>query len=542
MQIVTVIPITNSPLPETLSYYSRTSFSVGGLIYAPVGNKRIPGIISSSFPLSSARGDIKKATFALKKLERETNQTKKYPYIMRALEIVSEYFLVPKHHIAHCIFPQSILESERLPNIKKIHICPTWRQVEFLSQTKQKKALILHSNLTKNQQLHVLKEEEIDILITTPSFACSLLVDVEAIFLNFPNSEHYYRHRAPFFDQGFLIKELAKLAGKKIIEVTDDFKEGLTIYHPINTEQKFSYTLVIHTDILLYVKKLLESGEKVYIVAPRKGFAAGVSCLDCKKTALDKKTGERVIVVESNDGFYYKSNHGKTLARNTCQYCNGTRIKMFGFGIEALEKVLKRNFTDFPVYKIDQSTGKRLLKAVDKETGGIVLGTTSAFWHLKPKTYHTVFIGLEFLLGIPEGNQIGKIVRMVRRLETASKSFWTAIYQPKNEQTRLLAKKSYKNIFSKEDKLKKQFLMPPYGHFLSVEAKVQSFAIENLKNSIHNSIPKEMLIIETKPNSPGFSLMRCSISAETLEEVKSYLENFLKILPGAIYKINPRNL
>ena len=74
MYVIQILPLTNAPLPETLTYYSRDNLPVGSIIPVPVGHQTITGIVLTVLSLQSAKALIKNATYQIKTLPTPKNK------------------------------------------------------------------------------------------------------------------------------------------------------------------------------------------------------------------------------------------------------------------------------------------------------------------------------------------------------------------------------------------------------------------------------------------------------------------------------------
>lgn len=549
MKSISVIPITNAPLPETLSYFAREDLPAGALIQIPVGNKTMLGIVQSSEPLSRTKITIKKTDFAMKKLENPLVLHDFGPALLETLTQLSAQYLIPLHHTAHVLFPSSVLahlvEVKPLPVFKKIIICPTWRQVEFVANKTKGVGTRLHGRQTSKQQAAVLSGGDNDTLVTTPSFAHFFITTDNTAAIHHSGSEHYYRFRKPFFDYVAFLNLLAKNRNQKIKIAPEPKPNPSKItYHVNNQEIKYTYTLVVHTDILLHTKRLIESGQKVLLQVPRRGFAAGVVCKDCKQVAIDEASGLRMKVVERDGQFFYESKTKTTDAKHVCQYCRSTRIDMFGFGTEAITKVLKRNFSQHPISVLDQDTGKKALLAARAQEGGIVLSTNIGSWHLEANTYQVVFLGLEFMLAIPGLFQIPAVLRTIAQLSSFAQSVWIPLDRAPSGILSDFANQEYDKINKENAALVKSLHLPPYGTLalLSFVAGREAAALLIAKlETLASSYQGMEVFSDTRPHGSYSAEVTLSLSATTMADVHSFLMAARAVVPVSTIKINPRS-
>ena len=70
MYIIEVIPISRSIGSDSLSYFTTKLVSLGDIVDIPLRNKNVFGIVISVKKAEDIKGDIKKAGFQLKKIEK----------------------------------------------------------------------------------------------------------------------------------------------------------------------------------------------------------------------------------------------------------------------------------------------------------------------------------------------------------------------------------------------------------------------------------------------------------------------------------------
>lgn len=548
MYVLTVIPITNRPVPGTLSYYSEIAHEKGAVLSVPIGNSSVWGLVANSQTLASAKSLIRSAPYAIKKIPKATPLVVLPEAVLLALSDTAAAYLAPPHHVAHALVPGMLIthleQTGALPEAKSISIYPTWRDAAYASVHGEDSGTLLHSRLTEKQQLKIFAGDH-DRIITTPAFAWVYMLGGAEATLAEPSHEHYYRPRAPWFDYAYFLERLAHHLAAPIKESAPEFTLDSGRLTPIDAplDDKLGYAIVIHPNILRKIHEYASKGEKVLVISPRTGFATGVRCRDCGTVAHDESTGDRFRVTEKEPGvFVYDAGHREKAAAHTCQTCGGTNLIMFGFGTAAYDKILSRNFSQFPYSLITKDTGKRALTAADEQSGGLVLGTWSAVAHLSPGSYHTVLLGLEFLFGIPGVYQFERVLGQLDRLHARSRTLSIARHDAKHPTLGALFDGSWADLAATEAKLRQALGYPPHGVSALVSAIVRRGAGENIKHHIGKVLGQASWSWYVRPSQSYTEEIWLTFAAPDTETMRRLMGAIVRHLPEAQIRLNPRSI
>ncbi len=136
-----------------------------------------------------------------------------------------------------------------------------------------------------------------------------------------------------------------------------------------------------HEAVILRIRKHLERGNQVLVFINRRGFAPLLHCLTCGWVA-ECEACIAQFTVHSKPGSLRCHHCG---AREelpvACPSCASRQLSTVGVGTQQLEKLLSRQFTDFPVLRIDRdSTRSRkrfadMLQQVESGEPCLLLGT-----------------------------------------------------------------------------------------------------------------------------------------------------------------------
>ena len=70
MYLVSVAPIKRGIPIDELSYFTKENVPPGALVSVPLRGRMVPGLVVRSIPAAEAKSEIKRAEFALKKLDQ----------------------------------------------------------------------------------------------------------------------------------------------------------------------------------------------------------------------------------------------------------------------------------------------------------------------------------------------------------------------------------------------------------------------------------------------------------------------------------------
>ncbi len=112
MHIVTVLPVARGIPFEELSYFAPHSLSAGSVVIIPFRSRQIRAIVMSSKSLIDAKGDIKEAPFALKKIISVKDNLLFPIGFIEAAMATSHYYCAPTGEIINALTPASILSYE----------------------------------------------------------------------------------------------------------------------------------------------------------------------------------------------------------------------------------------------------------------------------------------------------------------------------------------------------------------------------------------------------------------------------------------------
>ena len=109
MYVVSVAPIKRGIPIDELSYFTKEPIAPGALVTVPLRGRSVPGLVIRSIPAQEAKSELRRADFALKKLERVHASNFFAPGFIRAAITTATYFAASPGAAIQALFPNSLL-------------------------------------------------------------------------------------------------------------------------------------------------------------------------------------------------------------------------------------------------------------------------------------------------------------------------------------------------------------------------------------------------------------------------------------------------
>lgn len=281
MFIITVAPIKRGIPVDELSYFTTEDIAPGALVTVPLRGRQTPALVIRSIPAASAKSDIKRSQFALKKLDRIEAQHFFRKEFVEACEKTANYFAATTGAVIHSTFPNALIlskkaiappigqstqedekpkrrgekyifqaEDEERRATYKSHIrevfarnrscyfvLPSIQDIEHtyagLEKGIQEYTFILHGGLTKRELerrwSEIIAMTHPVLIIGTPLFLAIPRYDIESIILDRESASAYMLQGRPFIDLRYFAEALASAIGADII-FGDLFLRTETLY------------------------------------------------------------------------------------------------------------------------------------------------------------------------------------------------------------------------------------------------------------------------------------------------------------------------
>ncbi len=279
MYVITVAPIKRGIPVDELSYFTGEDVPTGALVSVPLRGRQTPALVIRSIPVEQAKSEIKRAQFALKKLNRVHAKHFFRKEFIDACTSTANYFAATTGAVIHSTFPNALIlskklattipafhsiekpkrrgekyifqaeESERRATYKSYirevfaknascyFILPSIQDIEHtyagLEKGIQEYTFILHGGLTKKElesrwQKIVTMTHPV-LIIGTPLFLAIPRYDIASIILDRESASAYNIQGRPFIDLRYFAEQFASAIGADII-FGDLFLRTETLY------------------------------------------------------------------------------------------------------------------------------------------------------------------------------------------------------------------------------------------------------------------------------------------------------------------------
>ena len=113
MYVITVAPIKRGIPVDELSYFTGEDIPAGALVTVPLRGRQTPALVIRSITATSAKSEIKRSQFALKKLDHINAQHFFRKEFVEACEKTANYFAATTGAVIHSTFPNALILSKK---------------------------------------------------------------------------------------------------------------------------------------------------------------------------------------------------------------------------------------------------------------------------------------------------------------------------------------------------------------------------------------------------------------------------------------------
>lgn len=261
MKILEVIPISKGINKDTLSYFSGVDIPVGSIIKVPLRKKIISALVINSKDVLESKDEIKKSSFALKKISKVKYTNLLSKNFVDSVETTAEYYVGSLGAVLNSLIPQTLLENidkiksediieektrpakaekfviqtndddryaeyksiireEFAKNLSVFFCLPTIADIkkakELLHKGIEKYTYILHSSMNKKDIIEtinkILADKHPVLIIATGGFLSVPKNNIGTIILDKENSRSYKTQVRPYVD----IRKFAEIYSIKI--------------------------------------------------------------------------------------------------------------------------------------------------------------------------------------------------------------------------------------------------------------------------------------------------------------------------------------
>ncbi|MEK7180404.1 MAG: hypothetical protein AAB706_02925 [Patescibacteria group bacterium] len=282
LKIIHCIPIAKGIFKEHLSYFTNSDIPLGAIIKVPVRNRKISALVIRKENALELKADIKRAAFAIKKIESVEAFSLFAPEFIESAEEAAEYFATTTGQVVSSFIPKNIIENagslarppligktlvkgerfiiqtdtpERFANYKSlireefarhssVFFClPTVEDIKKARDTLEKGieayTFFIHGGMSKNDVLEtwdkIVTEPHPVLIIATGMFFSIPRGDISTIIIERESSRSYKTQKRPLIDIRTFAEIFARKSGKRLI-LGDTLLRVETLFHYKNGE------------------------------------------------------------------------------------------------------------------------------------------------------------------------------------------------------------------------------------------------------------------------------------------------------------------
>ncbi len=259
----------------------------------------------------------------------------------------------------------------------------------------------------------------------------------------------------------------------KIIDMNQEFSKGN--YSPISDALEEA------------IKKTLAKKQKILLFLNRRGLATYTICQDCNylfkcpNCQLALVTTFRSSNLDNKKtGYYFTCYHCNFEEEISllCPYCQGPNIKFFGFGIQKIEREIKKLFPQAKVLGVEKETAKsQNFKFTNYD---IIIGTQflinqlSNIKSLISKVKLLGIVSIDTLFYRPDFRVLERAFQYLVKIinwaafEMDINEFICQTFSPLNYAIRIATERDYSKFYEKEIRIRKNFNYPPFVHLIKL--------------------------------------------------------------------------
>lgn len=409
---------------------------------------------------------------------------------------------------------EHVLENKQTAIVLVPEISLTPQFVTNFKKRFQDKVAILHSGLSDGERYdewRKIERSEVEIVIGARSAIFAPLKNLGIIIVDEEHSESYKQENNPRYNAIDIAEFRAEynnipvILGSATPTLERMAKSTKNLYKRLELKNRVNHqTLPICTcvDMAIELKKRnpilserlkveidssISRHEQVILLLNRRGFATTITCSNC--------------------GFTYKCPHcditltyHKTKNNLRCHYCGYTTFKkemcpkcktdlnFYGYGTEKLEQIIKEEFPDLKVLRMDADTTRKknsYEEIVEKFKSGeydILLGTQMISKGLDfPRVSLVGIINADTTLNIPDfrsGERTFSLLYQAAGRAGRCDTVGNVIIQTFNKENPILkcvAEQSYEKYYNYEMNIRKKLKYPPYYFLVSLKVASKDY-------------------------------------------------------------------
>lgn len=468
-----------------------------------------------------------------------------------------------------------------------VFICvPTINDMEYISENVEKGleeyVYMLNNYLSKKKIISVWNDictkKHPVVIIGTGKFLSIPRKDIKTIIIEKENSPSYKTDGRPFIDIRKFAEFLTKEMGARVVfgddvlrvetlwrnkegeifeagHIKTRYDEKTEIFVEDLSQKKEGDNFKIFSENLNQLIKGLEKNrEKLFLFTVRKGLSPIIVCTDCGSLVKCENCNHPVILYEQQNKRQFICNFcgKKRDADKKCKNCDSWRLNSLGIGIDMIEKKIREEYKNIPLFKMDGlsvKTHKEALKIIElfnKSNFGIFLSTEMGLNYLRDGVENSAIVSIDSLFSIPNFYMSEKIFSLINQIKLLTKNkFIIQTRNPNNELIPLAVERNIADFYRYEIENRKKFEYPPFSKFIKISVPEKKEFVKKTADVIKNKFQGYNI----SPYLSNYSKIKNSETLNFLISIQSdkwpdnNLVEKLKLLPQNFsIEVDPENI
>ena len=345
-----------------------------------------------------------------------------------------------------------------------------------------------------------------------------------------PSVESYTRAKAGIYELLVMKNRVNKKMPKVyLVDMKDEFKKGNRVFSDIFKEK---------------MNDRLSKNEQVLVLLNRRGYSTVITCKECGFT--HKCPNCDIPLTYHKNGNIMKCHYcdHKVPRLLECPKCHSKNINSLGMGTEKLESLIKEEFKDAKVIRMDQDTTrnkgahKRIIDDFKEGKYNVLVGTQMIAKGLDfPKVTLVCVVNGDATLNIPDFRSSERTYELLSQvsgragrdkldgeviIQGFNVSHYSIVYAKNND---------YESFYNEEMKIRKVLKYPPYYNLCLIKvsgknydevyneaSKITTYLKSNLNNIVLGPASASM------PKINNIYYVQIIIKFKNTKEILSYLE------------------
>lgn len=345
-----------------------------------------------------------------------------------------------------------------------------------------------------------------------------------------PSVESYTRAKTGIYELLVMKNRVNKKMPKVyLVDMKDEFKKGNRVFSDIFKEK---------------MNDRLSKNEQVLVLLNRRGYSTVITCKECGFT--HKCPNCDIPLTYHKNGNIMKCHYCdyKVPRLLECPKCHGKNINSLGMGTEKLESLIKEEFKDAKVIRMDQDTTrnkgahKRIIDDFKEGKYNVLVGTQMIAKGLDfPKVTLVCVVNGDATLNIPDFRSSERTYELLSQvsgragrdkldgeviIQGFNVSHYSIVYAKNND---------YESFYNEEMKIRKVLKYPPYYNLCLIKvsgknydevyseaSKITTYLKSNLNNIVLGPASASM------PKINNIYYVQIIIKFKNTKEILSYLE------------------